>query len=833
MTARTRFSIPRLSARLGAVALLVIAAGQCCAAASNIQISPSVVSKPADAAYDAGWPRVFNTGGDTISVFKPQLSAWDYYTATATAAVAVQAPGAKETAYGIVNIKANTFIDKVERTVQFYNVQVLDCNFPGVSAETKATYFGLISPLFKDNLKAVSLDRLEGQLAILNAQNQAKAVPIKNTPPKFVFATSPTLLISIQGDPAMRAMGDTGVQRVVNTSAFLAQGPAGAYYLHLWDGFLTAPSLTGTWTVATSVPKGVKDAMALAVKAKSVDLLGGKPDPKTNKMPSLKTVAPPGILVATVPTELIVFYGQADWAPLTGTDLLYATNTVANVFMNLIDQQRYVLVSGRWFKAGSLDGPWTFVASKDLPPTFAKIPVTSAKENVLASIAGTPQAQQAVIASQIPQMAKVSRTTTKMPALSFAGVPDLKPIEGTTLKYVTNSQTPVIQVDANTWCVLYNGVWFTGADIGGPWTVATSVPAAIYSIPASSPLHYVTYAKVYGGDDTTALVGYTPGYYGAVVSPDNTVVYGTGYDYPPYVSDDSYVAPPATYGYDASMAWTPWAGWGFGFAAGWASGNDDDYDYYSYSPPAPSWGPYYGWSSGVYANGYGGVTAWGPAGWAATTGNMYSHWGNYSAQYREGAGFNALTGNAGVYQYGHAYNSATGTMVAGQRGAVQNVYTGNYAYGGRGAAYNPYTGTRAAGSRVTVGNADGNQATAFRGAAYNPRTGNEDYAKGIHGQSGGIYDVNGNTFATHDGQVYRPSSQGGYEHYQSPGNWNRETDANVNRTLSNNYSNDFASEQRANSWQNHGYQDAGSFNGGRSFSGDGWGGGDRAFWRWR
>jgi hypothetical protein len=43
-----------------------------------------------------------------------------------------------------------------------------------------------------------------------------------------------------------------------------------------------------------------------------------------------------------------------------------------------------------------------------------------------------------------------------------------------------------------------NGVWFVSASPDGPWTVATNVPDVIYSIPVSSPIHYVTYVRIYG-----------------------------------------------------------------------------------------------------------------------------------------------------------------------------------------------------------------------------------------------------------------------------------------------------------------------------------------------
>ena len=65
--------------------------------------------------------------------------------------------------------------------------------------------------------------------------------------------------------------------------------------------------------------------------------------------------------------------------------------------------------------------------------------------------------------------------------------------------------------------------------VAGPWTVATSVPAVIYSIPPSSPMHYVTYVQVYGATPDDVYTGYTPGYLGTVVCPEHVIVYGTGW----------------------------------------------------------------------------------------------------------------------------------------------------------------------------------------------------------------------------------------------------------------------------------------------------------------
>ena len=259
------------------------------------------------------------------------------------------------------------------------------------------------------------------------------------------------------------------------------------------------------------------------------------------------------------------------------------------MFRDQSDQKSYVLISGRFFRAASLDGPWQYVAPDALPPDFAKIPDDSPKENVKAAVAGTPQAKEALIANAIPQTAEVHVSKAKIDPPKFDGEVKLAPIEGTSLQYVVNTATPIIQVSPTSWYAVQDAVWFTGPSAGGPWAVATSVPSVVYTIPPSSPLHYVTYVKIYETKGDTVYVGYTGGYYGSCVT-SGTVVYGTGYYYPPYVGSVWY-GPPATYGVGVGMTYTPWTGWTYGFGFGW------------------SWGAVtVGW-------GYGAYPWWGPVGW--------------------------------------------------------------------------------------------------------------------------------------------------------------------------------------------------------------------------
>ena len=369
-------------------------------AAAQTSAVPATGQAAAAQAVGDAWPKTAQLDGATYTVYQPQLDSWDTFNLAAHAAVSVLPPGSQAPVFGVLKLTAKTKVDRLARTVYFTDTTVQSAIFPSAS-NWAASYQQAFQALFVKGPFTVALDRMEAALAVLNAQNQAKSVPVQNPVPQFVFSTKPAVLVTIDGDPAWRPVAGTPYQRVLNTRPLLLRDGSGTIYFHLFDGFLKAPGLAGPWGAAGAVPADLAKVAADLGASGAVDLMEGPADEKTGKKPSLASGAP-GVIVVTKPTELIVTEGEADLETLQGTDLLYVKNTDANVFLDLTDQQTYVLVSGRWFKAPAFKGPWQYVAAKDLPAGFTKIPDDSPKENVKAAIPGTAQAKEALIADADP-----------------------------------------------------------------------------------------------------------------------------------------------------------------------------------------------------------------------------------------------------------------------------------------------------------------------------------------------------------------------------------------------------------------------------------------------
>ena len=138
----------------------------------------------------------------------------------------------------------------------------------------------------------------------------------------------------------------------------------------------------------------------------------------------------------------------------------------------------------------------------------------------------------------------------------YQGTPQFKPIEGTkTVEQAVNTDKDIVKY-GDLYYLCFQGVWFMSKAATGPWEVTSSIPQAIYTIPASSSSHHVTYVTVVEDDDDDdewETFAYVAAYTGLMIGW-GCAVWGSGWYYPPYMYGGYrpiYYPYPHTYGMGA------------------------------------------------------------------------------------------------------------------------------------------------------------------------------------------------------------------------------------------------------------------------------------------
>jgi hypothetical protein len=502
---------------------------------------------PLALAENISWPQEIVAGnGAVVIVYQPQIEEFSGNDLVGRAAISVKKPEADNVpVFGAIWFEAKIDIDREARTATIRDVDIIDVRFAEASDEQKKQLAGFIEDQVEQAHFTISVDQL---LADLDAEKAGVAeAELKHNPPKIILSTRPALLVSIDGEPVFEMIDGSRYERVVNTPFLLVRGGKD-YYLYIGsNAWYEATSISGAWTRSKRVPDDVASLVEPA-------------DDDDTQVDDIQ------IIIANEPTELIISDGPPSWAPVEGMNLLYMDNTDSNAFLELSTQSYYVLLSGRWYRGEGLLGDlqWSHVPNDELPEPFGDIPEDSVNGAVLSQVAGTEQARDAVLDNTIPQTAAIKRDDDSF-SVEYDGAPDFAPIEDIRVEYAQNTSSAVFRY-GNLYYACDNGVWYVSNSATGPWTVATDVPDAIYTIPASNPHHNVTYVRVYDVTPQVVYVGYTPGYYGSYYYR-GSVVYGSGWYYNPWYGPYYYPRYP-TWGFHVS--YNPWYGWGFGVS--WTNG---------------------------------------------------------------------------------------------------------------------------------------------------------------------------------------------------------------------------------------------------------------------
>jgi len=551
------------------------------------------VSAPADDAPSlaSSWPRTFATPeGIQVTIYQPQPDSLRGDLLYGRAAAAVQTKGQSEPVFGAFWFEATLNTDRDQHVAFVESVRVPALRFPGASDATVTAVKDLFEKRTADWDLDMSLEELTSAMAA-SESSATRDAQLSNDPPVILYRSQPAILVVIDGEPALRAIPGSKVQRVINTAFLLGYDPDGhTYYLNAGksDAWFATGDLKGGWRPIHSAPVDLVKIYQDQQKNAPPDTSGTR-DPRT-----------PEVLVATRPSELIVTDGPPKYAPIVSDSLLYVTNTETPLFKEVASQDFYVVLSGRWFRARSLSGPWTWVANDALPPVFAHVPEASARGEVLSYVAGTPQADEARVDADVPQTAAVERSKAQL-TVTYDGDPRFEPIPGTDIQYAKNASAEVLLIRGR-YYACSAAIWFASDDPRGPWALADSVPDQdIAQIPPQCPVYNVKYVTIYQSTPDVVYVGYLPGYAGCYPY-HGAIVYGTGYYYRPWVGPIYYYPPPVTYGFHAY--YNPYFGWSFGMSwiAGWGFVHVGWGGWYR--PVAPIFRPPYYRPPGYYPVGY-------------------------------------------------------------------------------------------------------------------------------------------------------------------------------------------------------------------------------------
>jgi hypothetical protein len=682
---------------VAAVAIATMVAAQIADAAGMRAAPPD---SPNPSAVDGGWPRSYVTSrGAELVVYQPQVASWNgRERMVAYAAVSYRPEGAAP-ALGTVSLEAATNVWLDDRLVRFSPIHITQANFGSLLRDQVRDIVDEIEGGMPDHDRIIALDR------VLASVDRSLIIPknvdgVNADPPAIFYSTTPAVLVSFDGDPIWSPIKDNDLKFAVNTNwDVFRHEPSNSFYLRDGQRWLKAAAIKGPWTaievLPTSFSKLPNDDNWTDVKASL---------PSKGKVVA---TAAPTVFVSTAPAELILVKGAPAFVAVPGTRLWWASNTESDVFRLGTNGPMFYLVSGRWFSAPAVTGPWKF-ATPTLPEDFKKISLEHPRSRVLASVPGTSQAAEAVLLAQVPQTARVNRKTIKAPDVAYQGEPQFQPIERTSVARAVNTDKDIIKV-GDLYYMCFQGVWFMGRSPSGPWEVTGSVPGQIYEIPASSPAHHVTYVTVEDDTDDWVTFAAVAGYTGMMVAW-GCAVWGTGWYYPPYV-------------------------WYGGFAPVY-------YPFY----PSYGYGAWYNPWTGAYGRG----AAWyGPYGGAGVA----ARYNPVTGTYARGA---AAYGPYGARGVAEAYNPRTGTYGRTQQGAgvygswgATSVQRGNqWAQTAR--VTNRATGTT---TRATTGSGGGAAVT----------------RRGPEGTSGIARTGSGDVYAGRDGNVYR-RQDGSWQKYDN-GSW--------------------------------------------------------------
>ena len=252
------------------------------------------------------WPKVvIHPSGTEITLYQPQVESFDKVNLEFRSAVMINTPKQEDPIFGAVWVKTKILTDRDTREISLDDVRVTDAKFPNQDStkieELKKFLSGEIPKWELD----ITIDQL---IAYLDEDKKKEEDKFKNDPPEIICVDHPAVLITIDGEPKFKDLGETDLLIVVNTPFFIAKQDFDEIY-YLKGGVLWYKSNTilDGYEFTKEIPDELLDYV-----------LKENPDEYKDVNPDTIKVKPE-IIVRTKPAELIETDGDPELGSIEGT----------------------------------------------------------------------------------------------------------------------------------------------------------------------------------------------------------------------------------------------------------------------------------------------------------------------------------------------------------------------------------------------------------------------------------------------------------------------------------------------------------------------------------
>ncbi|MDH4057673.1 MAG: hypothetical protein OEU76_02860, partial [Cyclobacteriaceae bacterium] len=292
----------------------------------------------------SNWPKEITAkNGAVITIYQSQPESMQGNIIKGRSAFSAVETAGAEPVFGVFWYTSTMVTDRDTRMVTLESITIDDVKLPGIEDTQKLEKLKI---LLEQEIPQWNLTSSVDDLSATIEQEQAiVSEDLRNDPPKIYFKTQPTTLVLIDGEPNLQDDKELKMKRVINSPFLIVENPDDKKF-YLYGGQF--------WYASSSVIEGYQPVASLP---KSIAAL----DEQLKKQQTEKTQqaegGAPAILVSTTPAELIQSKGEANFANITDTYLLYVSNSEDDIFKNMNDQHYYVLLSGRWYSSLKLEGP--------------------------------------------------------------------------------------------------------------------------------------------------------------------------------------------------------------------------------------------------------------------------------------------------------------------------------------------------------------------------------------------------------------------------------------------------------------------------------------------